>query len=137
MVQLDGQSRLGARGHQVGAGHTHLNLNVEKFMPHSIPVWMLSDAVAEKTGYPPEPGRPLIDWNLHRDEQRAGRLLFVTSRNQELDLVAFALLFLPRTGSYASVPDDLFYVLPKFRGGGLEEALKAMIQEKFDAAAKS
>ena len=108
----------------------------EKFMPHSVPVWMLSDALAEKTGYPPEPGKPLIDWDLYRDEQRIGRLLFVTARNQELDLVAFALLFLPQAGSYVSVPDGLFYVLPKFRGEGLEEALQTMIQERLDAAPK-
>ena len=108
----------------------------EKFMPHSIPVWMLSDAVAEKTGYPPEPGRPLIDWNLHRDEQRAGRLLFVTSRNQELDLVGFALLFLVNARTY--VPESaLRYVLPKFRDQGVEEAIDLMIEGKLNEAARA
>jgi hypothetical protein len=108
----------------------------EKFMPHSVPVWMLADWFAEHNGFPPVGRQPLLDWNKYRDEQRKGRVLFAAARNQELDLVGFALLFLVNTRKY--VPESAIrYVLPKFRDQGVEEAIDLMIEGKLNEAARA
>jgi hypothetical protein len=108
----------------------------EKFMPHSVPVWMLADWFAEHNGFPPVGRQPLLDWNKYRDEQRKGRVLFVAARNQELDLVGFALLFLVNARKY--VPESgIRYVLPKFRDQGVEEAIDLMIEGKLNEAARA
>lgn len=145
---MDGQSRGRAQLNTLSARNLDVVYAAETFNQNSIPVWMLNDhfqEISARTVLGEIVDRPEPDFARYMEEQRLGRLLFLTARLKDVpsleggdrELIGYMGMSIERHRHYRQVYvaiDDLHYLMPKYRALGIGKKM-IMVAERISKTA--